>query len=148
MVIVQNPSHLAIPDVMTARWGAQRLRTIDMMRTLADSGIPLAIGSDGPREPGLNIMFATTHPNVPGEALTREQAVAAYTRGAAYAAFAERERGTLAPGMLADLAVLSQDVFTVPPNALPTTTSLLTIVGGRILHDAMTGAQPPTSPAR
>jgi hypothetical protein len=148
MVIVQNPSHLAIPDVMTARWGAQRLRTIDMMRTLADSGIPLAIGSDGPREPGLNIMFATTHPNVPGEALTREQAVAAYTRGAAYAAFAERERGTLAPGMLADLAVLSQDVFTVPPNALPTTTSVLTIVGGRILHDAMTGAQPPTSPAR
>ena len=138
IVVVQNPSHLALPVVMTARWGAERLRTIDLMRTLVDSGVPLAIGSDGPREPGLNIMFATIHPNVPGEALTREQAVTAYTRGSAYAAFAERERGTLAPGMLADIAVLSQDVFTAPPNALPATTSVVTIVGGRILHDALT----------
>ena len=137
IVVVQNPSHLAIPDVMSARWGAQRLRAIDLMRTLVDSGIPLAIGSDGPREPGLNIMLATIHPNVPGEALTREQAVTAYTRGSAYAAFAEGERGTLAPGMFADLAVLSQDVFTVPPNALPGTTSVLTIVGGRIVHDRL-----------
>jgi predicted amidohydrolase YtcJ len=85
----------------------------------------------------LNIMMATIHPNVPTEALTREQAVAAYTRGSAYAAFAERERGTLAPGMLADLAVLSQDVFTVAPNALPAMTSVLTMVGGRIVHDAL-----------
>ena len=138
IVVVQNPSHLALPVVMTARWGAERLRTIDLMRTLVDSGVPLAIGSDGPREPGLNIMFATIHPNVPDEALTREQAVTAYTRGSAYAAFAERERGTLAPGMLADIAVLSQDVFTAPPNALPATTSVVTIVGGRILHDALT----------
>ena len=83
-------------------------------------------------------MLATIHPNVPAEALTREQAVTAYTRGSAYAAFAERERGTIARGMLADLAVLSQDVFTVAPNALPATTSVLTIVGGRILHDRLT----------
>ncbi|MHB1222706.1 MAG: amidohydrolase [Gemmatimonadaceae bacterium] len=142
MVIVQNPSHLSIPELLTARWGAERLRGADMLRTLVDSGVPLAIGSDGPREPGLNIMFATVHPSVPGEALTREQAVVAYTRGAAYAAFAERDRGTLAPGMLADIAVLSQDVFTVPPGALPATTSVLTLVGGRVVHDEL-----PTVPA-
>lgn len=140
MVVVQNPSHLSIPGILTARWGAERLREVDMMRSLVDSGVPLAIGSDGPRQPGLNIMFATVHPAVPSEALSREQAVIAYTRGAAYAAFAERERGTLAPGMLADIAVLSQDIFTVPADALPATTSVLTLVGGRVLHDELTGA--------
>jgi predicted amidohydrolase YtcJ len=137
IVVVQNPAHLAIPAAMNARWGPERLRAVDLLRTLVDSGVPLAIGSDGPREPGINIMLATLHPNVPGEALTREQAVTAYTRGSAYAAFAERERGTLAPGMLADLAILSQDVFTVAPDALPATTSLLTMQGGRVMHDAL-----------
>jgi predicted amidohydrolase YtcJ len=141
IVVVQNPSHLAIPEVMTARWGAERLRSVDLLRTLVDSGVPLAIGSDGPRAPGVNLMFATLHPNVPGEALTREQAVAAYTRGSAYAAFAERERGTLAPAMLADLVVLSHDVFTVAPDALPATTSVLTMVGGRVVHDELSSTR-------
>lgn len=136
MVVVQNPAHLAIPQVMAERWGTERLRTVDLLRTLVDSGVPLAIGSDGPREPGINLMLATLHPNVPSEALTREQAVVAYTRGSAYAAFAERQRGTIAPGMLADLAVLSQDVFGVAPDALPATRSILTMVGGEVVHEA------------
>jgi len=135
IVVVQNPAHLALPPVMQARWGAERLGRVDLLRTLVDSGVPLALGSDGPREPGLNLMLATLHPNVPSEALSREQAVVAYTRGSAYAAFAERERGTLAPGMRADLAVLSQDVFTVAPDTLPATRSVLTMVDGRIVHD-------------
>jgi predicted amidohydrolase YtcJ len=137
IVIGQNPAHLAIPALMTARLGPAQLRTVGLLRTLVDSGVPLAIGSDGPQAPGLNIMLATLQPNVPTEALTREQADAAYTRGSAYASFAERERGTLAPGMLADLAVLSQDVFTAAPNALPATTSVLTMVGGEVAHDAL-----------
>ena len=77
-----------------------------------------------------------THPDRPEEAITREQAVTAYTRGSAYAEFAEAEKGNLAPGKLADLAVLSADLFQVPPPELPTTTSLLTLVGGKIACDA------------
>ena len=61
-------------------------------RALLDAGIPVAIGSDGPMNPFLNIMFATTHPNSPSEALTREQAVTAYTRGSAFAEFAEHDK--------------------------------------------------------
>jgi predicted amidohydrolase YtcJ len=137
IVVVQNPTHLAIPAVVSARWGPERLRQVDLLRTLIDSGVPLAIGSDGPRQPGLNIMMATLHPNVPTEALTREQAVTAYTRGSAYAAFAERERGTIAVGMLADLAVLSQDIFAVAPDALPTTSSVLTMIDGKVVFDGM-----------
>ena len=81
-------------------------------------------------------MFAVTHPVNPGEALDREQAVLAYTRGSAYAEFAEREKGMLAPGMLADLAVLSQDIFTVPLGELAKTESVLTLVGGKVAYDA------------
>jgi hypothetical protein len=154
IVVVQNPSHLAIASTMQARWGAERLARLDHLRSLVDAGIPLALGSDGPRSPGLNLMFATMHPNRPDEALTREQAVIAYTRGSAYAEHAEREKGTLAPGMLADLAVLSQDVFRVPAQALPATVSVLTVVGGRVVHDALSPraagarATPPPHAAR
>ncbi|HEX4932103.1 MAG TPA: amidohydrolase family protein, partial [Gemmatimonadaceae bacterium] len=142
IIVVQNPAHLAIPPVMQARWGTERLGRLDLMRSLLDSGVTLAIGSDGPLEPGLNIMLATLHPNVPSEALTREQAVIAYTRTAAFAAFAERERGTLSPGKLADLAVLSQDLLTVAPDKLPATMSVLTMLGGDIVHDELGAAKP------
>lgn len=72
----------------------------------------------------------------PSETISREQAVVAYTRTAAYAESAERDKGTLIAGQLADLAVLSQDIFTAAPDALPATKSLLTMVGGRVVHDA------------
>jgi len=72
-----------------------------------------------------------TEPRVPREALVR-----GYTAGSAYAEFEERDKGLLAPGMLADLAVLSQDIFTVPLEDLPKTESVLTLVGGRIVWDA------------
>ena len=100
------------------------------------AGIPLAIGSDGPLSPFLNLMFAVTNANSPGEALTMEQAVRAYTYGSAFAEHQERQKGTLAVGMLADLAVLSQDIFRIAPQSLPATTSVLTIVGGRVVHDS------------
>jgi predicted amidohydrolase YtcJ len=140
VVLVQNPSHLATP-VFTERFESEILAGFFPLRSAIAAGVPLAIGSDGPINPFLNILFAITHPARPEEALTREQAVIAYTRGSAYAEFAEGEKGTLAPGMLADLAVLSQDIFLVPPPALPGTTSVLTVIGGRIVFDALTGTR-------
>ncbi|HYH81779.1 MAG TPA: amidohydrolase [Longimicrobium sp.] len=135
IVVVQNPSHFALgPGVVEARYGGAQ-PDFQAVRDLLAAGVPLAIGSDGPRSPFLNMMFAVMHPNTPAQALTREQVVTAYTRGSAYAEFAEREKGTLAPGMLADLAVLSQDIFTVPVPALPGTRSVLTLLGGRPVHD-------------
>jgi hypothetical protein len=83
-------------------------------------------------------MFASIYPARPDQAITREQAVIAYTHGAAYSEFAEKQKGMIKAGMLADLTVLSQDIFTVPTEALPGTTSVLTIVGGKIVHDAKT----------
>jgi predicted amidohydrolase YtcJ len=97
--------------------------------------VPIAIGSDGARNPYLNIMLATSRPTNPSEAITREDAVNAYTRGSAYAEFTERDKGKLAPGMLADIAVLSQDIFLVPPDRLPATVSVLTLVGGKLVYD-------------
>ena len=103
---------------------------------LPAAGIPVALGSDGPLNPYLGIMLAAQHPAHPSEAITREQAVIAYTRTAAYAEFAEHDKGTLESGKLADLAVLSQDIFTVPPGDLPKTESILTVVGGKVAYDA------------
>jgi predicted amidohydrolase YtcJ len=135
VVIVQNPSHFMIPGLVQKRFGDERLRTYMVFRSVPERGIPLAVGSDGPINPWLNMMFATMHPRNPSEAMGREQFVTAYTRGSAYAEFEEKEKGTLAPGMLADLAVLSQDVFTVPPPELPKTTSVLTMIGGQIVWE-------------
>ncbi len=142
IVVVQNPTHLALP-IFTARWGADRTSRSETLRGIVDAGIPLAIGSDGPANTGLNIMLASLNPANPAHALTREQAVIAYTLTGAYAEHAEREKGSLVAGKLADLAVLSQDIFTVPPPAMPGTTSLLTIVGGRIARDMLSGRTPP-----
>ncbi|SMB95509.1 amidohydrolase 3 [Hymenobacter roseosalivarius DSM 11622] len=72
-------------------------------------------------------------PSLPGPADGGyyQPAVQAYTLGSAYAEFAEKEKGTLTVGKLADLAVLSQDIFGVPAPELPRTTSILTIVGAK-----------------
>jgi len=133
VIVVQNPTHLGLN---VKQWGPQRAPRNQPMRALLAAGIPLAIGSDGPNNPYLNIMLASTYRGKPSEALTREQAVIAYTLTAAYAEFAEKDKGSLEPGKLADLAVLSQDIFRVPTEDLPKTVSVLTMVGGHIVYDA------------
>lgn len=136
VVAVVNPSHFMFAEVNKTRVGEERAAHYQPFRSLLEAGIPVAIGSDGPNNPFLNIMFATMHPTNPKEAVTREQAVIAYTRGSAFAESKEREKGMLKQGMLADLAVLSQDIFSVPPPELPRTESELTIIGGKIVYEA------------
>jgi predicted amidohydrolase YtcJ len=136
IIVVQNPVHFNLRKVLIQRLGEERLKQFAPMRSLLRAGIRLAIGSDGPMNPYLGVMFATIHPVNPAEALTREEAVEAYTRGSAYAEFTEADKGILAPGKLADLAVLSQDIFTVPVGDLPKTRSVMTLVGGQIIYDA------------
>ena len=96
----------------------------------------MALGSDGPPNPYLNMMFAITNANNPAEAMTRERVLAAYTLGSAYAEREDAEKGTLVPGKLADFAILSQDILTVAAERLSATESVLTVVGGRIVHEA------------
>lgn len=149
IVVVENPTHYLNPALDPAHAVPGGIRA--PFRSLLAAGIPLAFGSDGPANPGLNILAAITLADK-RERLTREQAVRAYTAGAAYAEFAEQQKGTLAPGKLADLAVLSQDIFTVPAAALPGTVSVLTMVGGRVVYEAKqpvptTGAAKPGAPA-
>lgn len=142
LVFVTNPLHLdPMPDaqgvpMMVARLG-DRAKAFQPMKTLAEAGLPLAIGSDagGPAaNPYLNIMLAVIGPSNPSQALTREQALAAYARGGAYAEGQEAVKGMLKAGMAADLAVLSQDILTAPLDALPRTRSLLTLVDGKPIH--------------
>jgi predicted amidohydrolase YtcJ len=139
IVVVQNPSHSMFPELNRARLGDRAAHWMPM-RSLLKSDVPFALGSDGPLNPFLNIMFATQHPTNPREALTREQAVVAYTQGAAYDERTEAFKGKLAPGAVADVAVLSQDLFRVARSDLPKTRSVLTIVAGRVVHDRLSPA--------
>jgi predicted amidohydrolase YtcJ len=135
-IVVQNPSHFTIADLMDRRLGRGTAVRAELQpwKSLLEAGIPIAIGSDGPLNPFLNILFAVQHPVNPAEAITVEQAVTAYTVGSARAEMREHDKGAVKAGLLADLAVLSQDIFTIPPEALPATTSELTVIGGRVVH--------------
>jgi hypothetical protein len=71
---------------------------------------------------------------LPGERLGLPEALAAYGHGSAYAAFAERRRGTVAVGIDADIAVLDRDILAAGPSAIIGTQVALTVVGGEIVH--------------
>ena len=67
--------------------------------------------------------------------MTRMEALRSYTRDAAYAAFEEDLKGTLTPGKLADIVVLSQDITTIPEQAILQTQVIYTILGGKVLYE-------------
>lgn len=127
VIVVQNPSHFAARRAFPE--GEYQLA-----KSILAAGIPFAIASDGPLNPFLNILLASDRPDIPAEALTREQAVVAYTVTPAFAEFKEREKGKIAAGMLADLAVLSDNPFTARLSALPEIRSVMTIIDGKIVY--------------
>jgi predicted amidohydrolase YtcJ len=133
IVIVQNPVHFAVPAEMNARFDKEQAKWMQAIHTYVNNNIPLAIGGDGPFDPFLNIMFAVMHPDNPSEALTVEQAVIAYTYGSAYAEFKENEKGRL-KGCWRTWLFYRKDIFSIPPDKLPGTTSVLTMIGGKIVY--------------
>ena len=137
VIMVQNPTHFGVVELFDRRWGTARRSRMQLFKSYLKAGIRIAIGSDGPQHVGLNLMLALVHPDNPPEALTIEEAVTAYTRGSAYAEFTEGEKGSLAVGKLADLAILSQDIFAVPVQQLVATRSVFTMIGGRAVLDQL-----------
>jgi predicted amidohydrolase YtcJ len=136
IVMVQNPAQFASPDLLIQRLGWERFGRAGLSASLLHAGIPIAIGSDvsgEPLNPFVDLMLAVKNQINPAEGLTLQEAVIAHTRGSAYAEFEEYRKGTLAPGMLADLVVLSEDIFAMDPYELPRTRSVLTMVGGRVV---------------
>jgi hypothetical protein len=108
--------------------------------------VTLAFGTDYPVEPVspfAGLYSAITRMNLdarksyfPAQKITIEQALAAYTTGAAFAEFAEKQKGRLEPGMLADFVVLDQDVTATEPDRLLKAKVLRTVVGGKTVYEA------------
>jgi predicted amidohydrolase YtcJ len=147
VIASMQPSHL-LTDMnwAMARLGPERAKMSYAWKEFLDNGVPLAFGTDYPVEPITpfrGIYAAVTRMNeagtksyFPEQKLTIEQALAAYTTGSAYAQFAEKEKGTLAPGMLADFVVLDRDLTKVAPAEILKTRVLRTVVGGKTVYEA------------
>jgi len=116
-------------------------------RAMLDSGVVIAAGSDFPVEeanPMLGLYAAITRQDAggnppagwtPSQRMSRQEALDAFTRGAAYASHAEALTGSLEAGKLADLVVLSKDVMRVPAREILTTTVRQTMVGGKVVYE-------------
>jgi len=124
------------------RLGAKRAEEgAYVWHTLWQSGAVVTNGTDTPVEDvdPLASFYATVSRKLAdgsvffaGQRLTREQALRSYTLNNAYAAFEEDIKGSLTPGKLADIVVLSKDIMTIPEDEIPTTEVEYTIVGGRV----------------
>ena len=130
-----------------ARIGHDRASRTYAFRTFLNHGVHLAFGTDwpfGPLDPVLAVYAAVTratldgkNPNgwFPEQKLTVEEAVQAYTMGSAYAEFQEKDKGSITPGKLADMVLLSDDIFNIDQAKIRDVKVLKTIVGGRLVWD-------------
>ena len=133
-------------EFLQAALGPARAARAWACASIAAAGGRLVFGSDWPHAPfdpiaGLHVAVTRTDPEgVPDEAWNPAERVAlkaaidAYTSSAAWASFDEQRKGTLAPGMLADLVVLSEDIFEAPPARLAATRVAVTVFDGKIVY--------------
>jgi predicted amidohydrolase YtcJ len=146
VIASMQPNHL-LTDMNWAesRIGPARAKTSYPWKQFLDHDVLLAFGTDYPVEPITpfrGLYAAVTRMNeegtkkYPGEPLTIDQAIAAYTTGSAYAEFAEKDKGTLAPGMWADFVVLDRDITRVKPAEILKTKVLRTVVAGKTVYEA------------
>ncbi|HYR29285.1 MAG TPA: amidohydrolase [Thermoanaerobaculia bacterium] len=148
VIAAMQPYH-AIDD---GRWaekkiGAGRARWTYPVRSLLDAGAVVTFGSDwsvAPLDPILGIYAAVTrrtldgkHPDgwIPEEKITVEEALRCYTANNAWAMFAEHEVGRIAPGMLADIVVLSEDLFAIAPERIEEVRVDVTIFDGKVIYE-------------
>jgi predicted amidohydrolase YtcJ len=150
-VIASVQPYHAIDD---GRWAEERIghdrtsRTY-AFRTFLNHGVRLALGTDwsvAPLNPMLTVYAAVTRATLDGrnpkgwfpeQKLTVAETVEAYTLGSAYAEFQERDKGSIVSGKLADMVLLSDDIFTIDPAKIRDVKVLTTIVGGKIVWDAL-----------
>jgi predicted amidohydrolase YtcJ len=130
-----------------ARIGHDRASRTYAFRTFLNHGVHLAFGTDWyvePLNPLWGVYAAVTratldgkNPNgwFPEQKLTVAEAVEAYTMGSAYAEFQEKEKGSITPGKLADLVLLSDDIFSIDPAKIREVKVLKTMVGGKVVWD-------------
>ncbi len=147
-VIASMQPYHAIDD---GRWaetalGPQRIKSSYAWKSLLDAGATLAFGSDwpvAPLNPVMGIYAATTRQTldgknptgwIPEQKITVQQAVHAYTMGSAFAEHQESIKGSIEPGKLADLVVLSDDIFVIPPDAIQKTKVEMTIFEGKVIY--------------
>jgi len=148
VIASMQPQHATADiDLVETYWSGERVAGAYAWRKLLNSGARLTFGSDCPVEvmdPLAGIHAAVTRRRADGypgpdgwrpeECLTVEEAVRGFTIGAAYASGEENLKGSLTPGKLADLVVLSQDIFTVPPMEIVETRVEATIFDGQVVY--------------
>ena len=146
VIASMQPNHL-LTDMAWAeqRIGPERSKYAYAWKSFLDAGVPLAFGTDYPVEPITpfrGVYCAVTRENAAGtmsfqpqEKLTIGQTLYAYTQGSAYAEFAEKWKGKLAPGYAADFVVLDRDLTTVAPREILGTIVLRAVVGGKTVYE-------------
>jgi predicted amidohydrolase YtcJ len=145
IVASMQPSHLLDDERWASgRLGPERSRGAYAWRTMEQNGVHLAFGTDHPVEPlnplrGIYACVTRELPQgstswQPQEKLPINDCLRAYTAGSAYAEFEEKRKGTIAPGMFADLVVYPANLLQIPARDLLTTKVKMTIAGGRIVY--------------
>lgn len=149
VIASMQPSH-AISDLFFApsRLGKERLAGAYAWQSLLKSGAIICGGSDAPverGEPMIEFYAAVTRKSIKGEshngwhpeqAVSREQALKMFTMSAAYAAFEEKDKGSIEVGKLADLTVLTKDIMKIPEPDVLKTSCAMTVIGGEIVYEA------------
>ena len=143
IAIAQQPNFTyTVEGRYVANLEGERLAHNNPLRTPMDHGIFMALGSDIlPIDPLVGLYAAVTRRGMSGEvyaqdeALTIEEAIRGYTANGAWLTFEEDDKGTLEPGMLADMVILSENVLSTDPQELMSVEVDMTIVGGRIVFE-------------
>jgi predicted amidohydrolase YtcJ len=148
VIASMQPSHLLDDERWaTDRLGPERVKGAYAWRTMERDGIRLAFGTDYPVESvnPLRGIYACVTRELPGggppggwepqEKLSMDDCLRAYTAGSAYAEFEETRKGTIAPGMLADIVVFPVDITRIPARDLLTTRVAMTIAGGQVVYE-------------